>query len=705
MALTIACGAAGCASPRPQTVRADRYLIEAALDPESHRLTARATIDLTRTGGSVVPRDGTASVELLLHPDLNVRRVRASGAAVRRYYRRATARTDVDDGFTPAKHLVVLDHAADALSLFVDYDGALWQDVAAGESPDEIHNFKMRAHISPEGVYLAGGNWYPQPPDDEVNPSLADYTLLLEPVPGMEFVAGAELAPSRGSASGRRAWTSPYPLDRLVLVGGPHEVHQTIHRGIAVSAHLKPGQSELADGWLEAVRHILDRYEPLIGPYPAGEYAVVDNFFSSGFAFPTFTLLASAVINMGQRAQTTHGYLDHELLHSWWGNGVFVDPRDGNWCEALASYAANYYGSILDGNDEEARRKRRNYSHFLSRIEPEKDKPLGTYDRPDGCGRGIAYSKGAVVFHMLARTIGQENFWSAMRRLTEEYVGCYASWDDIKRLCEERSGRPLEKFFEQWVRGAGAPQLTIESARYDARTLIVAVSQTEPPFELQLPLRIHDADGQVEVTLELSTTSQEFEIPVEREPQFVELDPDFHVFRKAAPDEIIPTTNSTRHGDAFATILPSGGVPDAYRELQKIFESSFEEDERKVFTGDDLTEGDLAARSLLILGNAARHPYVRGFLTAIDFPVRWTDTGFEAAGVEYDGEGSAVLCTARHPDVAGGGVTVVYANSESAIPNPHFIPMYDRSLIVFEDGRATVRLDFEKPVRVAVQRE
>ena len=89
-----------------------------------------------------------------------------------------------------------------------------------------------------------------------------------------------------------------------------------------------------------------------------------------------------------------HGMFDHEMLHCWWGNGIHVDPRDGNWCEAITSYATNYYGYVLDENEQDARRKRRNYTHALSRIKPEDDKPLDTFDREDGAGRasGVAPS-------------------------------------------------------------------------------------------------------------------------------------------------------------------------------------------------------------------------------------------------------------------------------------------------------------------------
>jgi len=451
----------------------------------------------------------------------------------------------------------------------------------------------------------------------------------------------------------------------------------------------------------------LDRYEPLIGPYPAREYKIVDNFFSSGFAFPTMTLLSSAVIEMGERSRNTHGYLDHEMLHSWWGNGVLVDPRDGNWCESLTSYATNYYGYILDGDYDEARRKRRNYAHFLTRLEENEDKPLGAYGRPDGCGRSIAYNKGAAVFHMLAQEMGQENFWAAMRSFDDEFLGKHANWEDIRRVCEEASGRDLSVFFDQWIRRGGAPPLAIESAIYDssARELRVTIDQDDAGFAVDVPLRVGVVSRIEDHVVRVDGSTTEIRLPMTETPLTVELDPDYHVFRRVPLEQIIPTTSATRRGDAFTSVVAGGDVPSAYTQLREIFETSFEEHERLAKTADELVEGDLANRCVLILGEAVRAPYVSGFLEAIEFPVRWTDEGFEISGVLYDGTSDAVLCTVRHPGVPGGGVTVVYANSEGAIPRAFAVPMYEHSLVVFENGRPSVRLDFENRQIVAVRKE
>jgi len=713
----------GCASIPNQAMQAERYSIDVRLDPPTHGLTARAAIDLAwiDDGTATFSSDQPVSLEIRLHRDLRITGLRASGAELRSNkaapIRNGTPSASAgswpvagasgwDEAEVRRRYRIVLRRPVRAMTLFIDYEGMLFQDVAAGEKAGEIHNFAMRAHIGSEGVYLAQGHWYPQPAHREDESSLADFTLIAEPTPGIELVASGRRDAALSERTGRLAWRSPYPIDGMVLVGGPHQIHRDEHNDVEISTYLQPSQAQYSEGLIAAVKRNLDRYEPLIGKYPVGEFSIVDNFFSSGFAFPCFTLLSSAVIEMGDRAQTTHGYIDHEMLHSWWGNGVHVDPRDGNWCEALASYGANYYGHVLDGNEAEARRKRRNYSHFFSRIKPENDKPLGTYERPDGCNRQIAYDKGAAVLHMLAHKIGQDRFWAAMRRFNSDYVGGYASWEDIRRVCERESGLELEAFYRQWIRQCGAPQLRLEQARYRMadRTLTVELSQGEPPFELDVPIRVTHSGGTIDLVVPMREARHEELIHLEVMPHTAELDPDYHILRRVSSDEIIPTTALTQRGSAFAVVLPRGAVNEQYKQLQSLFESSFKADARIERTVGDIEPGALSERSSLILGEAVRDPYIEAFLGAIEFPVSFTEEGFEFEGTDYDDPGDAVLCTIHHPGMSGGGVTVVFANSEAAIPKAMNVPMYEHSLVIFRDGRPMVRHDFETPKILSVDR-
>lgn len=695
----------GCATLTPRPVRADRFRIEVRLEPAAHRVVGRTVLDLAFV--EKIETHRPVAIELLLHPDLRIRNVDANTGASR--YRGVNRRDEHRDGKPPAaRHVIEIENPRDAFTLFVQYEGRLFQDVEAGEKPGEIHNFEMSAHVGEDGIYLAEGYWYPRPDPDAVDPpALSDFELLADAGEGVALVATGLRNDGIAEPFGRHAWRSPYPLPDMALIGGPLSSYSTKHAEVTIHAHLPPDQANSAAEWAAAVASVFDRYEPLLGAYPTSEFSVVSNFFSSGFAFPTFTLLSDAVIAMGRRSQQTHGYLDHEILHGWWGNGVFIDPRDGNWCEALATYAANYYGHVLDGNEEEARRIRRNYVHFLSRIKPEDDKPLGTFGQDDGCSRSIGYSKGAMVFHMLARVMGQDAFWEAMRRFSTERIGQYGSWEDLRRTCESTSGRPLESFFEQWVRRGGAPMPHIDAAEYDSATqaLRLTISQPAPEFEIPLPVRLHYDSTSEDKIVTLSASQETFSLAAPLMPSAVELDPDYHLFRRVPEEHILPTTARTRRGPTLISIVPDEH-PETYARIADTFESDLEPRNRRRRTTAELQEGDLAATSALILGDAVRNGYVAGFLTAVEFPVRFTPQGFVFDGASYEGAGDAIMCTIGHPGTPGGGITVVFANEAANLPPASFLPMYDHSVVVFRDKRAILRKDLESrdlvPVTLAI---
>ncbi|MFQ5463468.1 MAG: M1 family metallopeptidase, partial [Phycisphaerae bacterium] len=676
----------GCARPQLLSVQATRYDLNLHLDPPTHTLSGTTAIELRRTDDEPMSEGRPIAVKLALHPALKLLDVSDGSQSLDfRVATRGDFRPNAE--FKPTAYYVYLPQPVDTTTLTVTAEGPLEQDVQAGEKAGAIHNFSMRAHIGEEGVYLAGGSWYPQPvAKEDQAPTAADFSVAIDPVPDMALAVSADRDPRRAGASEPSRWHTAYPIDHLAVVGGPHEVHTMEYDGVSIALHLKASQAQHRDGLMETVQRILDRYQPLLGAYPAKDFTIVDNFFSSGFAFPTFTLLSSAVIDMGERSQTAHGYIDHEMLHCWWGNGVLVDERDGNWCESLTSYFTNYYGYVLDDAPEEARRKRRNYSHFLSRLKPEHDKPLGTFGLKDGCGRGIAYNKGAAVFHMLARKMGQDAFFAAMRRFSSGYVGRYADWAAIRRACEAESGLDLERFFDDWVHGSGAPTLSADNVVYDSsvQALTLTLSQGETAMALDVPIRLLRPSGSEDITVALSQSKAEVRIEMAEPPLSIQIDPDYHIFRKVSIDEIIPTTNKTRAGDALLTLLPDGEVCKKYTSVQSIFESSFEDDEHGVVAAADINEAVLSDQSLLILGSAVHHPAVEELLDELGSEIAWTSDGFTFDGVEYSDPGDAILCTFANPKLEKGGITVVYANSEEAIPKPMNIPFYDRSLVIFQ---------------------
>ena len=724
---------AGCAGAQVDA-RARSQKIDVQLDPATSRLVA-TSVSVLEFADTQSQSQRRAAVELALHPLLVVTAVSVEGATLLERERippeEAEDLEESDEGvIEPTTLRLVLEDPAATVSLHIDYQGKLRQDVAAGEVQGEIHNFSVQAHIGTEGIYLEpSGYWYPRlilPDDAFPRDHLSDFELVTDRLNGFELVAGLEAVGSSEQAGDRLRWRSPFPLRGLVLLGGPLERQTEVHEDIVLHTVLAPGKELVARDILAASAEYLDRYQPLIGPYPFSEFTVLEAFFSSGFAFPACTQIAGSQLSE-YRQYRRHGYLDHELLHNWWGNGIFVDPADGNWAEGLATYMANYAGLVLDGNEAGARKQRRNFSNFLSAIATEDDKPLGTFGLEDGAGRGIGYQKGAAVFHMLERKIGSEEFHAGLRLLTEEFMGRYAGWDDILEVMELTSGRDLSRFFDTWVRTAGAPQLEMTAAEWQsgADHVLVTIEQHGTSFDLDVPLRLHYEEHFVDEIVTIDSASQQVEVPSETAGlSAIELDPDFHLFRKLDPEEVMPTSSLTQRAKRLVIVLPDGDVAEPYRGVAESFRRAVLGDDEKPKRDHELIERtassvsgeELAGASVLVLGDGVRAAAVQELLGRSRSPVRWHESAssFHVADREYEEPSEAVFFTVHHPDRSNAGVTVYFGNSERALSNAGVLSFYPNSLLVFDTPpgvdatsasgmpRAEVveRIDFEFPERI-----
>lgn len=718
--------------------------MEVTLAPASHSLAGTAELTL------LAPDAGTDVVRLELHRGLALEEVSRDGeplawrqeesavepGAAENAGEAAAGGTE-EDSREASIYEIPWPPELRRATLTLRYAGTLVEDVQAGERPGEIHNFEVRAHVGPEGIYLSDEvPWYPRPArsGEDTDLDLARFEVTAR-APGMLLVAsgdreGARAGAPRGESS---TWRSPFPLPGVALVGGPHQAYQRQVGPVLVSVHLLPDSAPFADGLLDAAEHYLMLYPPLLGPYPYTELTVVENFFSSGFAMPGFTVLASAVIGLGERGLRP-GYLDHELLHNWWGNGVFVSPGDGNWAEALASYSANYMRRVLEGRQDEARAQRRDITQSLSRVPPGDDRPLDAFGRDEEAGALIGYSKGSMVFAQLAQRLGEETVWRALRRFYLENRGSAAGWREIRAAFETESGTDLGPFFEFWVRGSGLPEIALTGAAYDPGEGLLTVSLERSGGDglpLEVPLRLLGEAGEsAERSVYLEGGAATASLPLDFVPEAVELDPDYRLLRRVPPGILMPTISGLRPGKPLI-VVRADGDPAAYGEVAGRIaerwqghgggavgtdEEEREEDDGAAGNGESeqlaagrvrevaasqLVPDDLGAGHALLLGRAARTPAARELLAA--GPVGLTPEGFTVEDTAFEEPDQAVLCCLASPTDPGAVLCFYLANGEEALGNAHLLTFYGgNSLLVFDGGTPVLRRDFDRAERVAV---
>ncbi|MCF6194183.1 MAG: hypothetical protein L3J46_07615, partial [Kangiellaceae bacterium] len=181
--------------------------------------------------------------------------------------------------------------------------------------------------IAKKGVYLSGSSyWIPTFADEFVT-----YQLKTSSPKGWKVVSQGNREISVDK-NGRHIdqWLVNIPSEEIYLIGAKFSEYSFDMGSVKAMAFLRSDDEALANKYLETTAQYTEMYRNLIGPYPYSKFALVENFWETGYGMPSFTLLGEQIIRF---PFILHSSYPHELLHNWWGNSVYIDFEQGNWCE------------------------------------------------------------------------------------------------------------------------------------------------------------------------------------------------------------------------------------------------------------------------------------------------------------------------------------------------------------------------------------
>ncbi len=425
--------------------------------------------------------------------------------------------------------------------------------------------------ISPDGVFLASASaWYPQFGD-----TLVSFQLDIRVPSDWDVVSQGSLLREHDTNPFRHlVWEEKQPQDDIYLVAGRYQRYTQSAGAVTAQVYLRNPDQALAQKYLDATAQYIALYSKLIGPYPYSKFALVENFWESGYGMPSFTLLGSKVIRL---PFILHSSYPHEILHNYWGNGVFVDYAKGNWAEGLTAYLADHLVNEQRGKGEEYRRDvLQKYADFVNK---EKDFPIIRFvSRHSASSEAVGYGKTMMFFHMLRLELGDDAFTKTLRRFYQQFKFQQATFADLLTTFNAVTGKDLTQRFEQWVQRIGAPDLVLRSAETERTAqgfkLTLTVEQTQPdePYRLHVPLAVtlEGEDMAVESHIVIEQRKQTIEMTFAHRPVRIDLDPHFDVFRRLDSREIPAALSQGFGAEKPLLILPareSNEVLQAYRAL------------------------------------------------------------------------------------------------------------------------------------------
>jgi hypothetical protein len=429
----------------------------------------------------------------------------------------------------------------DRLSLRLNYQGKINHPVMQ-QSKEYARGFsETPGIISDQGVYLSGSSYWLPKFDEE----LVTFTMNVYTPPEWDVVSQGTRTQREGvGAQNLFRWESPEPMDEVYCIAAKFTYYEKAVGDVLVMAYLRTPDPALASKYLETTAQYMEMYNQLIGPYPYTKFALIENFWETGYGMPSFTLLGEKVIRF---PFILHSSYPHELLHNWWGNSVFVDYETGNWCEGITVYMADHL--IKEQRGQGVNYRRGALQAYTDYVNASNDFPLSEFlSRYDAASSAIGYSKAMMLFNMIRQSVGDDIFIKSMQTFYRKNKFKRASWDDIRKAVASVTGRDYKFGFDQWVKRKGAPELRIADAKVTGNTgnfdLSYTLTQVQEgdSFQVTIPVVIHLAGSDEPFIQRVAMTkrTQNYEMNFETEPLLIEVDPQFDVFRRLHSNEIPP---------------------------------------------------------------------------------------------------------------------------------------------------------------------
>ncbi|MCS6962911.1 MAG: M1 family aminopeptidase [Thermoflexus sp.] len=336
----------------------------------------------------------------------------------------------------------------------------------------------MRAHPDgrmvvyygyPEVARVEDGRCVLDPPwenGDLHQAEAAHFWIRLAVPEGMEAaVSGVESA-SRGEV---REIAAPFARN-VVMVIGPMDRQELEREGFRVNGFFvraDPGQAEAA---LETAADALVRFSEVFSPYPFPELDLVEVPLSGGAAgveASGLVMIGEEMFRMGDLGALFGGdgidilefVIVHEVAHQWWYGIVGNDAHREPWLdEGLTNWSTMFWIERVRGKAAaEAAWDALVLLPYRIRL-MEGDLPLNLpaerYSQMDYVA--VVYGKGAWMFEVLRREMGEERFLVFLQRYLERHRFGWATGDSWRAALAEIWGKErAEAFYRKWVEGTG----------------------------------------------------------------------------------------------------------------------------------------------------------------------------------------------------------------------------------------------------------
>jgi hypothetical protein len=304
------------------------------------------------------------------------------------------------------------------------YDDEGWNVEIAPQHSDDIYTdvaaFQVRITAPSAMTLVASGACVPEARDDETT------TWMCEAAPVRDFA---------------------------FILGEDFELANRVVEGVVINSYFYPEHAAGGDRALEVAAGALEAFTEMFGPYPYAELDVVETpNLLGGMEYPGLVVIQDGLY---RRVAGVEWLAAHEVAHQWWFAVVGSDQIDEPWLdEALTQYSTMLYYEHAYGPDRAAGVVRSVFvdTHdYLVRggLDLPAGLPAGAYS--PGQYFQVVYDKGALYFHELRQSVGDELFFEILRTYYDRHRYRIATPESFLAVVQSVAGDMHLEVYGKWI--------------------------------------------------------------------------------------------------------------------------------------------------------------------------------------------------------------------------------------------------------------
>ncbi|MBK6263940.1 M1 family metallopeptidase [Marivirga sp. S37H4] len=291
---------------------------------------------------------------------------------------------------------------------------------------------------------------------------------------------------------------APKVID-FMWAADPDYTHETAQVPNGPTLHFLYQKNEkTTENWEKLKDYTIKAFEyanKTFGKYPYEQYSVIQGG-DGGMEYPMATLIT------GERSlPSLVGVTVHEMFHSWYQAVLATNESLYEWMdEGFTSFASSETMNVImeQGQDNP---QAGNYRGYKALAESGYEEPMSThadhYHTNFAYGRA-AYSKGAVFLGQLRYILGEEVFYTGMRRYFNEWKFKHPNDNDFIRIMEKQSGLELDWYREYWVNSTKTIDYGVKSVLdAEGKTFVTLAKIGKMPMPQEVTVNFKDGSSQL----------------------------------------------------------------------------------------------------------------------------------------------------------------------------------------------------------------